>query len=758
VVGDQLPYLTYVIAVIFTAWLAGLGPALLATAIGSLAATYLFVPLPHTFAFFDARVFTGFIAYWVIGLVSSLLIEAMHRARRRADMHAGAERESREALKQTAEQLTLALEAARMGTWEWNIQTGDISWSDSLAPLHGVAPGAFKGTYESFLELIHPDDRELLTGAIARSVEQGLDYDIEFRVVWPDRSVHWMAGKGKVFRDEQNRPARMMGLGIDITERKRAEEASAFFTSIIESSDDAIIGKSLDGIILTWNLGAEKIYGYKAEEVIGKPISILAPLGLEDEIPAILDKVRRGERISQHETVRARKDGQRIDVSLTISPVWGAGGKIIGASTIARDVTERNRLLVREQSARAQAEAANRLKDEFLATVSHELRTPLNAILGWATMLNTGRLDEQTAKRAIVVIDRNARAQTQLIEDILDVSRIISGKIRLDIKQTNIISVINAAIDSLRPAADAKGISVELKSDAEIGPVPADPGRLQQVVWNLLSNAIKFTPDEGRVEIKVERDTGPSGQHAQVVISDTGIGITPDFLPHVFERFLQGDGTITRRHGGLGLGLAIVRHIVEMHGGTIKAESEGTGKGANFVVRLPLRAGRDSAVKQPYDRASSADDREEALPSKRRLKLEGLRILVVDDEPDTCELLKALLEYEGAQVISTTSVASAIEAFKQGSPDLLVSDIAMPEQDGYTLINSIRALDQQEGKHTPALALTAHAGSDYRAQAKMAGYEAFVSKPVGADELLEAIEALRAAGEAFTTENGSNDA
>ena len=356
----------------------------------------------------------------------------------------------------------------------------------------------------------------------------------------------------------------------DITGRKQAERARAHLAAIVESSDDAIISKDLQGIITSWNKGAEKLFGYTAAEAVGKPVTMLIPLQRIDEEPQILGKIRRGETVDHYETVRRRKDGTSLDISLTVSPIRDEAGNIIGASKIARDITERKRaevereqLLASEQEARRQAEEANRMKDEFLATVSHELRTPLNAILGWARLLSGRKLDSESTERGLKSIEQNAKAQAQLIEDLLDVSRIISGKFRLKAQPLEVAPVIEAAVDSVRPAAEAKGIRLQAILDPDAGPVSGDAGRLQQVVWNLLSNAIKFTPKGGRVQVRLIR----INSHIELEVSDTGQGIAREFLPYVFDRFRQADGSYTRSHGGLGLGLSIVRHIIELHGG-----------------------------------------------------------------------------------------------------------------------------------------------------------------------------------------------
>lgn len=543
-------------------------------------------------------------------------------------------------------------------------------------------------------------------------------------------------------RDDKEQVVGVVLVFHDITRRKKAERATAHLAAIVESSEDAIISKTLSGIIMTWNKGAEKLFGYSVSEAVGQPVTMLIPPEYVDEEPKILEKIRRGETVDHYETVRRRKDGTHIDISLTVSPIREEGGNIIGASKIARDITDRKRaeeertkILILAQEARKEAETANRTKDEFLATVSHELRTPLNAILGWARLLRAGRLDQAGVTRAYETLENNARAQAQLIEDLLDVSRIISGKLRLDVRPLDLATVIEAAIETTRPAADAKGIRVVKVLDPLPSPVTGDGDRLQQVVWNLLSNAIKFTPKGGRVLIRLER----VNSHVEIIVSDTGIGIKPEFLPHVFDRFRQADGSITRLSGGLGLGLAIVRHLVELHGGTVSADSQ-PGEGATFTVQLPAIAIRAVEVSGIQERVHPTAGGDVALADATTLN--GIRVLVVDDQQDTIELLTAVLSQSGAEVKSATSVAEALLTLQEWQPDVLVSDIGMPGEDGYELVRKMRALEPEQGKHIPAVALTAHARTADRLRALSAGFEMHVPKPVDPAEIVMVVASL----------------
>lgn len=380
------------------------------------------------------------------------------------------------------------------------------------------------------------------------------------------------------------------------------------------------------------------------------------------------------------------------------------------------------------------AEEANRAKDEFLATMSHELRTPMTAILGWAHLLRTTSLSEKDFARALDTVERNARAQTKLIDDLLDISRIITGKLRLDVQPVDLASVIEAAVEAVRPTAEAKAVRLQALIDPQSGPVSGDTNRLQQVVWNLLTNAIKFTPKGGRVQVRLER----VNSHVEITVSDTGSGISEEFLPHVFDRFRQADGTTTRTHGGLGLGLSIVRQLVELHGGTVEAQSDGENSGSTFIVQLPSLALRrefgDSARRHPTADGSLSLDYSPSLA--------GIKILIVDDEADTRELLCAVLEQCAAEVITVESVAEALAAIEQSKPDVLISDIGMPDEDGYSLISKVRSLEASSGQRIPAIALTAYARVEDRVRALNAGFQVHVPKPIEAVELVAVVASL----------------
>ncbi len=711
-------------------------------------------------------------------------------------------------------------------------------------------------------------------------------------------------------------------MGDRVIDLRSPELAAYWLSAIIESADDAIISKSLDGIITSWNSGAERIFGYTADEVIGKPVTILIPDDHIDEEPSILARIKAGERIDHYETVRIRKGGAPVDISLTVSPIKNANGTIIGASKVARDISARKKAeeALREQSeiietvnrlgqtlageldlqklvqavtdaateittaryglffykvlfkhddsdmfyavsgvprevfagslpksadilsdvfrqertvriddvrkdssygknspfhgrpdfpvrsylavpvisrsgdiygglffgdphegfftergariieglasqaavamdnaslyeaaqrARAEAEKtaddnerlyrqaheASQLKEEFLATVSHELRNPLNAILGWSRMLRSGQVPEDGVPKVLETIERNAQAQAQLIDDLLDVSRIITGKLRMDVRPADPNLFIEAAIEAVKPAAEARGVRLQKIMDTSSVSVPGDPIRLQQVVWNLLSNAIKFSDRGGRVQVRLER----VNSHVEIIVSDTGQGIAPEFLPHVFDRFRQADQRTTRQHGGMGLGLAIVKTLVELHGGAVHAASPGPGQGATFTVKLPV---------VPVYQMDANGGR--VHPSARNLlpnaelgdRLDGLVMLVVDDEPDTRDLLKVGLENCGARVIVAASASEAFDSLQTQIPDVLISDIGMPGEDGYDLIRKLRALPSDRGGKVPAVALTAYARVEDRLRALRSGYQMHVPKPVELAELVAVTDSL----------------
>jgi PAS domain S-box-containing protein len=525
------------------------------------------------------------------------------------------------------------------------------------------------------------------------------------------------------------------------------------FLMLLENMKDyAIFFLDPDGYVIKWGAGAESILGYREAEILGKSGSIIFTPEDCDRGEDRKERVKAlTEGRAENERWHVRKDGSRFWGSGIVTSLRDEGGQVQGLAKIMRDFTdrkqaeeERTRLLAREQEARTQAESANRMKDEFLATLSHELRSPLNAMLGWTSLLRTRKFDAATTARAIETIERNAKAQARLIEDLLDVSRIIRGQLRLTVRSMELIPVIESAINAVRPAADAKNIQVHLLLDTFVGSISGDPDRLQQIIWNLLTNAIKFTPEGGRVQVYLQGDRS----HVEISVSDTGEGISAEFLPYVFDRFRQADNSITRPYAGLGLGLAIVRHLVELHGGTVRAESPGEGQGSTFIVKLPLinTAGVEKRTKEEEEsllspQSSALNPQENPHHTVWKSTLDGLQILIVDDEADARELLMSILEQYGAEVIATASVEEAIATIQQSQPDVLISDIGMPNEDGYSLIRRVRALEAEQGQ-IPSVALTAYVRVDDQKAALSAGFQSHVSKPVDPAELIAVVASL----------------
>lgn len=832
-------------------------------------------------------------------------------------------REMEESLRRSQSRLQLAVDALGLGLWSLNLGDQTVEESEHLAVMLGLPPGVRHETAEDWRKYVHPDDLERVTQKMQGALAGVCEYDDEHRLLGADGVTRWVHVKGTVIRDQNQNPIRVLGVVADLTSRKRDEEARAHLAAIVESSDDAIVSKSLDGVIRSWNAGAKRIFGYTAEEAVGRPILMLLPKERQDEEVAILARLRRGERIEHYESIRLTKDGRFIDVSLTISPVKDYTGKIIGASKVARDITDRklaekrlreesnivdtvnrvgrsvaaeldlkrlvqtvvdatteltgarrgmlfykiadaagepsptsiafspasadvneqawrdadlatptisrgilrvedatteggaaaaapwarmsvgtdplrsflgvpvisrsgevlgglclgherpgmfterherlaagiaaqaavaidnarlfeairranaekDELLESERSARGESERQSRLKDEFVSTLSHELRTPLNAILGYSQILRSDSSLTPDLQEGLAVIERNARVQAQIVEDILDVSRIVSGKMRLEMQRVNLRDVIEAALETCKPAADAKGIRIGTILDSMAGPVSGDPARLQQCVWNLVSNAIKFSPRGARVQVTLQR----VDSHVEVTVSDTGQGISPDFLPFVFDRFRQADGSTTRRTAGLGLGLAIVKSLVEMHGGTIVAASEGENRGATFAISLPLPSVQVGQDRRPSDPSSPAW---QPLTDRDPLLLKGVKVLVVDDESDARALVRRLLRGCGAAVVTAGSAREALVMLDTTPVDVVVSDIGMPDVDGYELVRKLRQRGAARGGNVPAIALTAYARSEDRTRAMLAGFTGHVAKPLESAELIATIASL----------------
>jgi PAS domain S-box-containing protein len=532
----------------------------------------------------------------------------------------------------------------------------------------------------------------------------------------------------------------------DITKSKRVQGAlkreSDLLQALMDNIPDAIYFKDTESRFTRVNRHAPYRGNKTSEEVIGKTdfdffVEEHARAAFEDEQQIIRTGIPIVDKIEKE----TYTDGSITWLSTTKVPILDEAGRVTGIVGISRDITERKRAeeeriqLIREQAARAEAEASNRRKDEFLAVVSHELRTPLTPILGWANILRRGTCDEATLAHGLEAIERSARSQQQIVEDLLDVSRIINGNLRLNLTSFEIGPVASAAVDAMRQAAEAKGVRVLYEHEPVPDFVTGDPERLQQVVWNLLSNAIKFTLPGGCVRVRVVR----AGASVEISVSDTGQGIEPEFLPHVFDRFRQADSSTTRSVGGLGLGLAIVRHLVELHGGTVEAESGGEGQGATFRVKLPLISSKGETIDSERESPAVADG---GVALETGQSLLGLRVLVVDDEVNTLGMLAALLERYGAEINAVASAGEALKALESWKPHVMVSDIGMPGEDGYALIRKVRALPAERGGQIPAAALTAYARPEDRTRALMAGYQIHVSKPVEPTELAAVVARL----------------
>ena len=512
--------------------------------------------------------------------------------------------------------------------------------------------------------------------------------------------------------------------------------APYWLPAIIESADDAIISKTLQGIITSWNRSAERIFGYTAEEIIGKPVLLIIPPELQDEETLILSKIRAGDRVDHFETVRVRKDGRRVDISLTVSPIRTPDGQIIGASKIARDITDKKRaeherqLLLKEaENARHEAEMANRAKDNFLALLSHELRTPLHSMRGWLSMLSAGLLNEQQKVKALEVILRGIDSQNALVEDLLDVSRIVSGKMSIVHEKISLVAVLSNVIEQMGPMASEQDIQLSTDIDTSVDEIVGDSIRLQQIVANLVSNAIKYTPPGGRIDVTSKRD----GESALIEVADTGVGIAPEMASRIFERFEQGDNSSRRSFGGLGLGLTIARHLTELHGGTISVDSKGEGKGATFSIRLPLM----KSFAAPY-RNSFAP----LSPDRQNAPLNRTRVLIVEDDHDSLEMLRLVLENSGAEVTSVDRSQKAVDELGRNKFDVMISDLGLPGMDGHDLIREIRGPLGIDATELPAIALSGYVAEDDRHRSLSNGFQMHLQKPLDVSTLAATIREL----------------
>ncbi|WP_434386041.1 response regulator [Melittangium boletus] len=692
------------------------------------------------------------------------LVPCIERALREA--HGAAERARAErALRQSEERYRLATLATSDAIWDWDLLTQRVTWNDALRATYGYGGEDIGADTAWWFERIHPEDRErVVQGLRAVVADGGPRWQARYRFRRRDGGYTPVVDRGQVALDAAGRPVRMVGAMQDISAHQEAQEVlarQARFSGLMASVGLALtrgrdradmLARCAEALVRFLEVPLARVWLLEEGAQVPVPGASAGPRGEGALDVEWVERVAR----SREPLVASLSGAERFlghpllagDRCVGVVAVVSRGEPLAGTAEVLRHAAdsialgverlraqqETARLFEREKAARTTAEEANRLKDEFLATVSHELRTPLTAMLGWVGLLRAGGLPADKSARALETVERNARAQAQLIEDLLDVSRIMAGNLKLDQERVDLSVVVEQALETVRPAAQARALRIRCALDAS-GRVMGDPHRLQQVVWNLLSNAVKFTPPEGEVDVWLERDDTT----LTLFVQDTGQGISPDFLPHVFERFRQAEGGSTRRFGGLGLGLSIVRHLVEMHGGTVGVESTGLGQGACFWVRLPLatlsrRGGPSKGATTPAPLPPPPDT---GAPS-----LEGLRILVVEDEEDTRELLRTLLSSRGASVHVAASAREGLELLRRVTPDLLVSDIGMPGEDGYALIQGVRALPASAGGRLPAVALTAFARAEDRTRVLLAGFNSHVPKPVEPAELFAVLLSL----------------
>ncbi|MBD2054887.1 response regulator [Oculatella sp. FACHB-28] len=664
-----------------------------------------------------------------------------------------ARKQTEAALRNSAERLSMALAASKLGDWSWDAATDLVTFSDQAAKIFGIPPGPYM-TWGQIQTLLHEDDQEQARLQVEQAIAQHSDYDIEYRVIQLGGSERWVAAKGRAQYGPSEHVIGMLGVVQDITERKQTEQEREHLLARVQSANQTLqrfIEHTPTAVVM---LDQEMRYLFASRRWMQEYAPTYTDLrGLShyevmNDIPehwrAVHQRCLAGATERCEEDYYARADGSGHWLHWEILPWYDSGGDVGGIILFTENITERKRanqererLLERERAAREAAETANRVKDEFLAVLSHELRSPLNPILGWSRLLQTRKLDAAKTTEALKVIERNAKLQSELIEDLLDISRILSGKLSLNVGSVNLTATIQAAMETVRLAAEAKSLEIRTAFAPDVGQIWGDASRLQQVIWNLLSNAIKFTPQGGRIEIELQRLSA----HAQIVVTDTGKGISSDFLPYVFDYFRQADSTTTRQFGGLGLGLAIVHHLVELHGGTVQANSPGEGQGATFTIKLPLMLSQ-SLANQDSD------------PIEQSLELSGIKVLVVDDDTDTREFVAFLLEQAGASVIAIASAGEVLTVLPQLKPDVLLSDIGMPEMDGYMLLQRVRTLSSELGGQTPAIALTAYAGEiDYQ-RALSAGFQRHLAKPIEPEELIRTIMSLRMTHTLSTKETG----
>ncbi|WP_437805164.1 hybrid sensor histidine kinase/response regulator [Sorangium sp. So ce1078] len=683
-------------------------------------------------------------------------------------------RRAEEAFRQSERVFRAIGESIDYGVWVSDREGRNVYASEAFLRMAGTTQA--QCSEDGWIRTLHPDDRHKVA-IFERCVRTGEPFEEELRYLGADGAVHPVLNRGVPIYNERGEITSWVGLCLDISRLKRTEEAlreserrlraalddaqralaererleeelrrrERQLTSLMANSPDVIFRLDPEMRCTFTTSAVEAVTGLPPEHYLGRH-------GFETCLPREMCEA------SEAACREAARTGKQQRIEFTIGerryrtrfiPELGPDGAVESFMGICEDVTaerqaeeERQKLLESERAARDEAERVSRVKDDFVATLSHELRSPINAILGWARILRSRAQDAQALARGLEVIERNARLQSDMVSELLDMSRIVSGKLRLDVQPVDLPAVVQAALEAVKLAAEAKGIAVVSGVDPEASALRGDPARIQQVAWNLLSNAVKFTPAGGRIDVALRR----AGAHAELSVTDTGPGIAPQFLPHLFERFRQADASSTRKHGGLGIGLSIVKHLVELHGGTVAVASQGEGRGATFTVTLPL-AGASQQAPGATQRPTSA--RAEALADYPAAELTGVRVLVVDDQPDAREVAQRVLEECAASVTTAGSATEAMAVLERERPDVLVSDLGMPGEDGFQLIRRVRGLGPGRGGATPAVALSALARAEDRARALGAGYQAHVAKPLDPAELVGVVATLarqRAAG------------
>jgi PAS domain S-box-containing protein len=711
VFGTEAPLYLFLFAVAASAWLGRLKAGLLATALGALVGTYFFLA-QNGWVFVGTIDLVRIVLFLFSGVAISWFAESIYRSRDRAD--------------QQRESLRIILESIGDAVITTDAEGRVTLLNPVAATLTGWTPAEAAGRpLEEVFHILNEWSRQPVENPVKKVLSEGRIVGLANHTVLlardgPERPIDDSAAP---IRDAEGAIQGVVLIFRDMTERRHAERIRTRLAAIIESSEDAVFSKDLDGTITSWNRGAERLYGYSAEEIIGKSVALLYPPDHLNEFPQIMERLQRGERIEQFETIRMRKDGQRFEASVSISPLKDDNGRVIGASDITRDISEYKRL-------QQQLQEADRKKDEFLATLAHELRNPLAPIRNALQLLRLAGDDKATVERALTVMERQVQQMVRLIDDLMDVSRITRAKLQLRKERVDLTTVVRNAVETSRPFIEMAGHELTLTLPKEPIYVEADAARLAQVFANLLNNAAKYTEQGGHVWLTVEKTSGgchPSGE-AVVRVKDNGLGISAEHLPHIFEMFSQVDHSLERAQGGLGIGLTLAKHLTEMHGGTIEASSEGAGKGCEFIVRLP-QMDVSSVGQQPIT-ASSAS----------KAATGQCKILIVDDDEDTVTSMSMILRILGHDTYSAHDGEQAIEEARLHRPDIVLLDIGLPKMNGYEVARRIR--QEPWGKEVKLVALTGWGQEGDKRRSKEAGFDYHLLKPVEPDALEELLKDL----------------